>query len=177
MPKRVRVCTIAGCGKKHYGRGLCSMHYTRWYIHGDTSVNHNVTHGMSRSKAYSTWSGIKQRCNNPRDKDYQGYGGRGITVCKEWSESFQEFYRDMGDPPTEEHQIDRRDNNLGYCKDNCRWSTPAENSQNTRNVKLTKEDVAKIRKSSLSIKKLASMYKVSQSRISEVRNRHSWKNV
>ncbi len=70
------------------------------------------------------------RCENPRDKRWQDYGGRGIKVCPEWR-NFQGFYADMGDPP-EGASLDRVDVDGDYCKANCRWATAAEQSRNRR---------------------------------------------
>lgn len=92
-------------------------------------------HGHSvrgkESKTYKSWENMIQRCTNPKNKRYQDYGGRGITVCKGWFK-FENFLKDMGEAP-EEHQIDRIDNNKGYCKSNCRWVTRKEQQRNTRN--------------------------------------------
>lgn len=88
----------------------------------------NKTHGMKGTRVYRIWCGLKSRATNINDKNYKtGYGSRGID--ERWK-SFVNFYADMGDPPTELHQIDRVDNRLGYSKDNCRWVTAAENSRN-----------------------------------------------
>ena len=94
-----------------------------------------LTHGHSRrgmrTQVYRVWYGMIQRCNNPKQPSYYRYGGRGITVCKRWRK-FENLLKDMGEPPTDRHQIDRIDNDKGYCKSNCRWVTPQENSRNTR---------------------------------------------
>jgi len=100
----------------------------------------NTKHGKYGQRVYNTWSGMLGRCNNPSNKDFQSYGGRGIKVSKDW-ETFQNFYKDMGDPP-EGHTLDRIDNNFGYCKENCRWATSitqARNRKNNRNFELSGE--------------------------------------
>lgn len=94
----------------------------------------NTTHNMSRTRTYKTWISMRSRCNNPTDKFYEYYGARGITVCKEWDESFEVFYSDMGDQP-DGLSIDRIDNNKGYSKENCRWATSETQQRNKRNSK------------------------------------------
>ena len=90
--------------------------------------------GVSRRGAYYSYCGMKQRCLNIKHHKYKNYGGRGIAVCDHWKESFANFYKDMGDPPTSSHSIDRIDNNGDYSKDNCKWSTPKEQRANQRAV-------------------------------------------
>lgn len=89
------------------------------------------THGMSRTKIYKVWTSMRLRCSNPNDQGWHRYGARGITVCKEWDESFDKFYKDMGDAP-DGHSVDRIDNDGPYSKDNCRWATKSEQGDNTR---------------------------------------------
>ena len=79
-----------------------------------------ITHGMRFTKTYKSWNGMKQRCLNSNCKEYKLYGGRGIIVCEEWLK-FENFYQDMGDRP-KGLSLDRKDNNLGYYKENCKWS-------------------------------------------------------
>lgn len=91
-----------------------------------------TTHGMKHNKIYIVWQNMKNRCNNVNTKDWQHYGGRGITVCDRWLESFENFYSDMGDLPFPKAEIDRIDNSQGYSPTNCRWVTHKENMINTR---------------------------------------------
>jgi hypothetical protein len=95
---------------------------------------------MTNTPEYDTWKSIKNRCYNTSFKQYADYGGRGITVCDEWRNSFETFYRDMGPKPSNEHSIERRKNNKGYSKDNCYWATKEEQSNNRRSNRLFEID-------------------------------------
>lgn len=75
---------------------------------------------------------MKRRCLNPKSSNYHLYGGRGITVCQQWQDSFESFYLDMGQKPSTKHTIDRIDNNGNYEPSNCKWSTPKEQCSNKR---------------------------------------------
>jgi hypothetical protein len=87
-------------------------------------------HGKTGTKVYRTWQNMKNRCLNPNVRCYSRYGGVGVTVCKRWVGSFENFYEDMGDPPTAKHSIEREDNNKGYSPDNCIWATYKQQSRN-----------------------------------------------
>lgn len=91
----------------------------------------NVTHGMSATPTYRTWSAMRKRCTNPADQAFHNYGGRGITVCARW-QRFEAFLEDMGEAPPG-MEIDRRDVDGGYHPDNCRWATPIQQANNKRN--------------------------------------------
>lgn len=91
----------------------------------------NKTHGMSGSLIHDRWMNLFTRCYNSNSKSYKDYGERGITICGRWF-SFENFYADMGDPPTPQHSIDRKDNNLGYSPENCYWATKLQQMRNKR---------------------------------------------
>jgi len=99
----------------------------------------NTKHGLAVRKQkhplYSIWTAMRARCNNKNHKDYPQYGGRGITVCKEW-DSFQQFIEDMGERP-KNYSIDRINNEKGYSRDNCKWSSSKDQQNNKRsNIKI-----------------------------------------
>lgn len=92
----------------------------------------NTKHGQSRSAEHRAWCEMKRRCLNPRSKSFHNYGGRGISICPRWIESFENFLADLGPRPTSQHSIDRINVNGNYEPDNCRWATSAEQYSDLR---------------------------------------------
>ena len=101
----------------------------------DRSSEVHFMHGMDGTPTYKSWIGTKTRCYKPDDSHYKDYGGRGIRVCTRWKNSFENFLEDMGKRP-EGKTLDRIDNDGNYTPDNCKWSTPKEQSRNQRTNKL-----------------------------------------
>jgi len=100
----------------------------------DLTINKNTTHGLSSHPLHEVWLHIMQRCNNPKNNNYKYYGGRGITICKEWAEDLATFIAWAEPLWNPDLQIDRIDNEGDYSPNNCRFVTALENSHNKRAI-------------------------------------------
>lgn len=118
-----------GCLRKEVSR-------KRQLRHGESSDN--------RTAEYRAWYAIKDRTQNVTNEAYPRYGGRGITMCDRWSNSYEAFLEDMGRKPSGRHSIERQDNNKGYEPGNCVWDTPkAQNNNRRSNRTLSIDGVVK----------------------------------
>lgn len=93
-----------------------------------------VTHGMSDESVYYVWQAMRARCNNPKNKKYHIYGGKGIRVSEDW-QTFEGFWKDMEEGYYKGMTIDRKDSNKNYCKENCQWLSHSKNSAKTSKVR------------------------------------------
>ena len=134
--KGTRYICRCDCGtvRTLYGDGLKSGNSKSCGCLRDELLIKRATHNMSKTRIYNIWAGMKSRCSNQKDPNYKNYGGRGISVCPEWKESFVTFYTwTIHSGYKEGLQIDRIDNNGNYEPPNGHWVTAKENSRNTRN--------------------------------------------
>lgn len=142
----------------------------------------HVTHGASGTPEHQIWSHIRQRCavtksDNAENERYARYAGRGITMCERWKQSFENFLEDMGPRPSPEMTIDRKDNDLGYYKENCRWATKAKQAQNRSSTKLTEANVVDIisaLRSGETRATIAGRFGVSPATVKDIRQSKSW---
>lgn len=89
------------------------------------------THGLTHTPIYNVWASMVQRCTNSKDRAWDNYGGRGVTIDPAWSE-FTAFYADMGASYRPGLTLDRTDNDAGYAKHNCAWVTQRKQTRNKR---------------------------------------------
>jgi len=94
------------------------------------NIKNKTTHGQAKSPEWNTWMEIKRRCFNAKCKSYKYYGGKGIKVCDEWVNNYEQFFKDMGKKPFNNYSIDRIDSDKNYSPDNCRWADISTQSNN-----------------------------------------------
>lgn len=132
-PKRPPgICEVDGCDDAVAMRTWCMRHYSSWRRYGDP-LKAKTQHGHAcrhRSRAYTCWHNMITRCSR---HGYSRYADRGITFDPAWRD-FEVFLAEMGEPP-DGLTLDRKDNDLGYSKDNCRWATHIDQSNNRENNK------------------------------------------
>ncbi len=97
---------------------------------------------LVRPAGYGSWKAMQSRCYCESDPSYKNYGGRGITVCDRWRgpKGLAQFLKDMGPKPTPDHSVGRKNGELPYCPDNCRWETPLQQGEKRRNSNTIKHD-------------------------------------
>lgn len=128
---------ICDCGNEHFAtagtllNGSCN---SCGCLKSDIVITRNTTHGLLRKHPveYAVWCGVKSRCNCKSHTSWKYYGGRGITICKRWNDSFACFLDDMGPRVDSTMTIERVDNSKGYKPDNCIWANMSIQGRNTR---------------------------------------------
>ena len=130
------------------------------------------THGLSKSRLFRIWAGMISRCKNKTQSGYKNYGGRGISVCKEWNDSFSVF-KDwaFAHGYNDNLTIERIDVNGNYCPENCKWITKAEQNNNTR-----QSHFVTIEGKTLTIKQWCDVYGISD-KVVRCRIRRGWSEV
>jgi hypothetical protein len=127
-------CCLCDCGNECFvSAGALQKENTKscGCLARNLLIKRNTVHRMSKTRIYKIWISMIQRCENPKDKAYKRYGGRGISVCERWHK-FENFYKDVGDPP-ESKSLDRWPDNDGkYEPLNFRWATPEMQAANRR---------------------------------------------
>lgn len=107
-----------------------------WRCSQKRATSHRQTHGRTKSPEYRAWTGLKERCLNPKNKQYVNYGARGISIDATWLEpgsGFQRFLSDMGERTSAKHSIHRVDNDGNYTASNCVWATTETQARAKRN--------------------------------------------
>jgi hypothetical protein len=142
-------------------KGDYSPDNVRWWKQGEDR-NPGVVPNYKKPE-YNVWEAIVQRCCNPNNQTYPGYGGRGITICDRWRNSFDAFLEDMGERPEPKHlySIDRIDNDGNYEPGNCRWTTQDVQANNTR-----RNRYALVRGEYLTVSNISKKYQIPHNTIS-----------
>lgn len=126
-------CIISGCANDSVARQLCGKDYQVLKRRNELPDTERSLGIKSSNPLYPTYKAMLARCYRPTCKDYDGYGGRGITVCERWRGygGFWNFVEDMGERPFH-RSLDRIDNDKGYSPNNCRWADYSTQSLNRR---------------------------------------------
>lgn len=160
------------CGKYVHATSYALIHETTkscGCYASDRMTEYNTKHGGFGTRLYEIWRQMRRRCDCKKHKFYPYYGGRGITICKEWYDYvvFQEWALSSG--YQDDLTIDRIDVNGNYCPENCRWATAKEQANNRRNCHIVEHDGEKH-----TISEWADIYHVNQVKLWDRLSRCDW---
>jgi hypothetical protein len=135
-------------------------------------------HGLTDTRLFRIWSGMRSRCYNPKTEQYKNYGGKGVVICNEWKSDFKRFYDwSISNGYSDDLTIDRINVNGSYTPENCRFISIAEQNRNQTTTKLNWDMVNDIRRlsGSTSNKDLATLFWVSPKQIRDIIANKRWK--
>ena len=134
---------------------------------------------------YRSWADMKTRCTNPKSYNYKNYGAKGVAVCERW-QKFENFYEDMGEKPSSEYVISRKEDKGNYEPGNCEWKTKLQNLSEAKtgsrhhSTDLNETDIEivfQLREQGLTQREIGNRMKLNQSNISRILNKKTWKHV
>lgn len=134
---QARWLCLCECGEKNVVAGYDlrkGLTYSCGCARDERIAKLRATHRKTGTKEYFAWINVRNRCNRPDNNAFARYGGKGISVCREWQDSFETFFRDMGKCP-KGYSLDRIDSTLGYSKANCRWASMSVQQNNKARCK------------------------------------------
>lgn len=131
-------------------------------------TTHGATSNKIQSGSYISWLAMRRRCLDPKFKDYPRYGGAGIEIYQPWINSFEKFLEDMGTRP-EGYTLDRINTKGNYSPDNCRWSSPTQQMNNT-----TKNRILEFEGESHTLSEWSRIKKIPRARLSARINTLGW---
>lgn len=154
------------------------LHKETSHLNGKANTVHGHTKRSGYSSEYISWTTMRQRCYKKENHNYKYYGEKGITVCDEWKDSFENFLADMGLKPDKTYTIDRIENSGNYCKENCKWSSKEEqNNNHSKNRKvidiITNEEYSSIARAARAIN--INMYTLHDQLTGKVKNKTNLK--
>ncbi len=133
--KRSYFFCLCSCGteKEVNGSSLTSGRSTSCGCYrAEVTSSRCKTHGLTGGPEWLAWNNARQRCFNQKTRNFSDYGGRGISMCPLWKNSFSAFISFMGVRPSPKHTLERKNNSGGYSPTNCVWAFKKENCRNTR---------------------------------------------
>lgn len=138
--RKVPNCIVENCKNKKKNKGYCQQHYSNLKNYGDPLYFKKIKEKQKYLKnhiSYSSHRAMLWRVSPKNKTSKHNYFDRGITICERWlgKTGLENFINDMGEKPSKNHSLDRKDNDKGYSPENCRWATDTEQSRNRRVTK------------------------------------------